>query len=202
MTARIVLVRHAEPTRWARGRAIGRTDVGLSRAGERQAHELAARLAVADRVDRVVTSPASRARRTAEPIARVCDAPITIEPDLREIDFGDVDGRTFGQIERDHPALFAAWMRAPTEVEFPGGEPWPALRDRVDAALERVATEGDGRTTVVTAHLGPVLATLARVLALPERELFGLAVPHAAALTLELRGDGWTLLPSRTVGAA
>jgi broad specificity phosphatase PhoE len=95
-----------------------------------------------------------RAIRTAEPVARACGAPLEIDADLREIDFGAFDGRTFASIGREHPELYATWMRAPTAVVFPDGETWPALRERAERAIERIAKTGEGRTTVAVTLKG------------------------------------------------
>lgn len=190
MTARIVLVRHAEPARSARGRAIGRTDVGLSREGVRQARELVSNLA-ATGVDRVVSSPSMRAIRTAEPVARTCGAPLEVDADLREIDFGAFDGRTFASIEREHPELYATWMRAPTAVVFPDGETWPALRERAERAIERIAKTGEGRTTVAVTHLGVILATLGRARSVPDEDVFRLTVDHAATFVVDVAEGAW-----------
>jgi probable phosphoglycerate mutase len=188
MTACVVLIRHAEPTRWSRGRAIGRTDVGLSREGARQAWDIADRLAELD-ATRLVSSPSRRAVLTARAIARTLRLPVELEPDVREIDFGEVDGRTFESIERERPELYAAWMRSPTTVAFPGGERWSSLRGRVDAAMGRLADAGRGTTLLVT-HLGPMLAVLGRSRALADDDLFRMEVAHGSALSVELTAAG------------
>jgi alpha-ribazole phosphatase len=192
MTARIILIRHAEPARSARGRAIGRTDVGLSREGARHARELAAALAA----DRVVSSPAKRARNTAAPIARACGVDLEIEEDLREIDFGAVDGHTFASIERERPDLYARWMRSPTAVPFPDGETWSQLRERSTVALERLALTGEDRTTIAVTHLGVILAILGRVLGLPDEEVFSLTVPHGRPHAFVVDAGSWMVDPT------
>jgi broad specificity phosphatase PhoE len=197
VTTRLVVVRHAEPTRWARGRAIGRTDVGLSRRGARQARELAAHF-VSRHVARVVSSPLARARLTAGPIARACGPTLEVDPDLREIDFGELDGRTFGWIERHHPRLFEAWMRDPTAVAFPGGESWSVVGPRVLAALDRIAAGGEDRLTVVVGHLSTALAALARAEGARGAPAFSRSVPHAEPIALEVRSGGWTFVPTDT----
>ena len=43
---------------------------------------------------------------------------------LSEIDFGELEGRKYEEIEREQPELFRRWMESPTQVRFPGGESW------------------------------------------------------------------------------
>ena len=93
MAGALVLVRHGE-TAWSRsGQHTGRTDVPLTDDGERDARALRPRLAAFDlRV--VLSSPLSRARRTAE-LAGL--APV-VDDDLVEWDYGGYEGRTTPQI--------------------------------------------------------------------------------------------------------
>src|SRR5664280_2928682 len=96
---RVVLVRHGE-TAWSRDRRhTGRTDIPLTRLGETQAAALAPRLAGWE-FDKVLVSPLSRARATAE-LAGLED-PET-DPDLVEWDYGDYEGRTTRAIREIRP---------------------------------------------------------------------------------------------------
>ncbi len=95
-TGRLVLLRHGE-TEWSRdGRHTGRTDVPLTPGGERDARQLAPRLAGFD-LRLVLCSPLSRARRTAE-LAGL--DPVT-DDDLMEWDYGGYEGRTTSEIRED-----------------------------------------------------------------------------------------------------
>ena len=95
-TGRLVLLRHGE-TEWSRdGRHTGRTDVPLTTVGERDARQLAPRLAGFD-LRQVLCSPQSRARRTAE-LAGL--DPVT-DDDLMEWDYGGYEGRTTSEIRED-----------------------------------------------------------------------------------------------------
>jgi ribonuclease H / adenosylcobalamin/alpha-ribazole phosphatase len=68
----------------------------------------------------VGTSPRLRARQTAAPLA----AAARVDDDLRELDFGELEGRTYDEIAAGEPALYRAWMETPTRVKFQGGESW------------------------------------------------------------------------------
>ena len=95
-TQEVWLVRHAE-TEWSKsGRHTGRTDVPLTTVGERDARQLAPRLAGFD-LRLVLCSPLSRARRTAE-LAGL--DPVT-DDDLMEWDYGGYEGRTTSEIRED-----------------------------------------------------------------------------------------------------
>src|SRR5207302_9541483 len=111
--SRLVLVRHAEPAEDAHGLCYGSLDVGLSDEGRRHAAELAGSPAG---YDAVYTSPRLRALETAGPIAAARGLAPVVRDDLREIDFGDFEGRRYEEIEQSEPELYRAWMETPTRV--------------------------------------------------------------------------------------
>ncbi|MGH9278828.1 MAG: histidine phosphatase family protein, partial [Acidimicrobiales bacterium] len=88
------LIRHGQTTANAAGLIQGRTDPALSDLGRRQAAALGARLPAPARV---ISSPLSRARRTAELAGR------TVEVDDRwiELDYGRFEGEAVRDVRAD-----------------------------------------------------------------------------------------------------
>jgi alpha-ribazole phosphatase len=173
--SRLVLLRHAEPADDARGRCYGRLDIGLSPAGHAQADALAAALAGLD-LDAVYTSPRTRAVDTVRPLAAARGLTPILHEGLREIDFGEFEGRRYEEIEASHPDLYRAWMDAPTTVRFPGGESYDDLRVRAVRAFEEIRSQV-GSALVVT-HGGVIRAGLAAWLEMPAHAIFRLAQSH------------------------
>src|SRR3977135_4504097 len=94
------LIRHGE-TEWSRsGAHTGRTDVPLTAAGEERAAAIGRYLA-GRRFALVLTSPLKRAIDTCR-IAGYGDV-AQVEPNLREWDYGEDDGRTTADIPREGP---------------------------------------------------------------------------------------------------
>jgi len=144
----VVLVRHGE-TEWSRaGRHTSRTDLPLTEAGERQAREL--RSALAGRAFAVVlSSPLIRARRTAE-LAGFANPELV--DDLRELGYGDYEGRTTADIQREVPG-WTVWTGV-----LPGGETLAAAAARADRVIERIRSV-DGTVLVFGhGHLSRILA--------------------------------------------
>jgi alpha-ribazole phosphatase/probable phosphoglycerate mutase len=171
MTTRLVLVRHAEPEDEARGRCYGTLDVGLSPQGAEHALRLAEALASL-RYEVVYTSPRVRSVETARPLAAARGLTPVVEPDLREIDFGRLEGRTYEEIERSEPELFRAWMETPTRVRFPEGESYDDLRVRAERVLDEIRARQS--CAVVVTHGGVVRAGLAAWLRMPGEAIFRL----------------------------
>ncbi len=176
---RLVLVRHAEPADDARGRCYGSLDVDLSAGGRAQSTKLAELLA-AERVAAVVSSPRRRAVDTARAIATAHNLDVTILDGLRELDFGELEGRSYDEIATSQPELFEQWMRAPTTVRFPGGEAYDDLRARTLEAVSGLRQMYGGDLVVAVTHGGVIRAVLAEVLGMPAEHIFRLAVDTAS----------------------
>jgi probable phosphoglycerate mutase len=200
MTDRVWLVRHAS-TEWSGERWCGLTDLSLSAAGVAEARTLASRLAAELPAEvALVSSPARRARETAEPIARALglradiDRAIAVDIDdgLKEVDFGRAEGCTWADIERRLPSLAAKLAAGASAVDWPEGETAEAVRQRVGAAWQRLA--GRDRPVVAVCHGGVIRAVLAGLgLGLSPGQRWSVA----PASTLELRRTGgvWAVAP-------
>lgn len=180
----LVLVRHAEPTEEARGRCYGRLDVELSERGRAQCEQLAATLSEVP-VAAVVSSPRLRARDTARAIAERHGLDVSVLEELRELDFGELEGHTYEEIASSHPDLYARWMRAPTTVRFPGGEGYADLHARAVAVVSRLRATYAGQLVVAVTHAGVVRAVLAEALGMPHDRIFRLAVDTASVTRLK-----------------
>lgn len=181
---RVVLVRHTEPVEEARGRCYGSSDLALSATGRAHAEALAERLAgLAPAV--VVSSPRRRARETAAPIASRHGLEPEVLAGLRELDFGEVEGETYEEIERTRPDLWARWMSEPTAVRFPGGEAYADVRDRVGAAIALLRRSYAEQTSVLVAHGGVIRAVLGAALDLPDSHIFRLDQSHGAISVID-----------------
>jgi broad specificity phosphatase PhoE len=150
------LVRHA-PTAWTGRRWCGRSDPPLSREGREVAAEAAKRLAPDLPGDvTILSSPLRRARETGIAIANAAGRPVSVLPDLAEVDFGRIEGLTWAELSTLEPAL-AERILAREPVDWPGGEAALAVSGRA----VRMATEirNIGGPVVVVSH-GRFLAAL------------------------------------------
>lgn len=169
-------LRHGE-TDWNReNRTQGRTDVPLNANGLAQAEAAAARL-VGRGVARVVASPLTRARHTAEIIAGVLAVPVSLREDLQEANFGAHEGEVMG-------AWFASWVDEKVVPE--GGESFAAVRTRAVAAVNAVLA-GDGMALIV-AH-GGFFRTVRSAMGFSST----VRTPNGVPLFCAPSSDGWVM---------
>ena len=138
-------------------------DGDLTPAGRRQARALAARLTGpgSEPIGQLVCSPLRRARQTAEIAGQLLGLPIAAELEgLRELNVGDLDGRSDQAAWDRYEAVLAAWQAGDREVRFPGGENCFELHRRVSAALALVIAAARGGRSLIVAHGGALRQSL------------------------------------------
>jgi broad specificity phosphatase PhoE len=148
----ILLARHGE-TDWNLGRRVqGHTDIPLNAAGVDQARALAEELAD-EPLAAVFSSDLSRALDTATAVARRHGLEVTIDPRLREKNFGTWEGLTDLEIaERFPDAQRGQWG---------DGETTEQVAERVRGVLDRIRELHPEGTVLVVSHGGPLRAALA-----------------------------------------
>ena len=151
MATWIYLVRHGQTVWNEEGRLCGSSDVPLSDEGLAQARKLAARLKDIG-ITAIYSSPLLRARQTAEAIAAHHRVEVKIEPDLREIDYGDWEGLKVADVLEQFPELEKLRREEPMKFAAPNGEPMRQFAERVISAIQRVVASHADETVCVVAH--------------------------------------------------
>jgi len=152
----LTLIRHGD-TEWSlTGRHTGWTDIPLVASGRRQAELLGARLAGRS-FSLVMSSPLSRAFETCR-LAGLGDA-VVVDPDLREWNYGDLEGLTSDEIRGTLPG-WTIWSGP-----VPGGETSDEVGQRADRVITRALSAAGDVAIFAHGHLLRVLA--ARWLGLP-----------------------------------
>jgi probable phosphoglycerate mutase len=140
-----VLVRHGESVLNVERRINGdpAVDVALSERGEQDARRLGEELAHLP-IDLCVHTQFGRTLQTARLALGNRDVPLLVEPELDDIDVGDLEGQTIED--------YRAWKRAHKRTDaFPGGESLDTAARRYARAFTRLAARSE-RVTLVVAH--------------------------------------------------
>jgi broad specificity phosphatase PhoE len=182
MSAMLTLICHAS-THAVRNAAFP-MDEPLDPQGHAKASALAADMR---RVDVAWTGPALRARQTANALGLNA----TIDPNLRDIDFGAWSGRSLVDIETAAPDSVAVWTTDCSAAPH-GGESIIDLLHRIAPWFERVARV-EGRVVAVT-H--PAVIRAAIILALDAKPISFWSIDIPPLCRVRLRGNSgrWTLL--------
>lgn len=192
---RLIFLRHGETDWNAAGRLQGRMDVDVNARGEDQA--AAAGRAVRDFVGGAgalaeydfLASPLLRAVRTMEIARRAMGLPpkdYTTDERLKEISFGQWEGRTWAEIRLLAPDAFAARKADRWGARPPDGESYALVAERLRPWLAGLA--GDA---IVVSHGGVARALLHLLAGAPPAVAAAADIPQGRPLILEAGRGRW-----------
>ncbi|HRJ44303.1 MAG TPA: MSMEG_4193 family putative phosphomutase [Caldilineaceae bacterium] len=177
----LFLIRHGENEWVETGKLAGRTPgVHLNEKGHQQSAALAERLANQP-ISAIYSSPLVRCVETAQPLAQRLGLPVTEEPGLLEVDYGEWRGGELKELSKQPD-----WQLVqiyPSGFRFPGGETLREVQSRVVETLERIRTQHLGEAVALFAHGDILRTTLAWYLGAP-LDLFQRIVISTASVSV------------------
>ncbi len=175
--SRLLLVRHGDTELNSAERYWGHSDVKLSATGLRQAERLRDRLA-AERIDAIYSSDLGRASVTAETIGSRHQLEVITCSELREVNFGKLEGLTFEEISQLYPEVTKLWVEGNPELKYPGGESLIGFNKRVSDFASRLEKHTPEETILIVAHSGSLRTLLC--------QLLGIELRHRRQFRLDL----------------
>lgn len=151
----LLLIRHAITD--MNGTLCGQSNPPLNAMGRAQANALAHQLE-SWKVRRLYASDLQRAVQTAQYLGKRWGIPVEERSGLREISFGDWEGRSWAQIRADEPDI--AVLETSSKLCAPGGETFEFFRNRVLQVLKDTIAECNGQLAAIVTHLGVIRVSL------------------------------------------
>ncbi len=188
---RFFAVRHGEATSNANGFISSWPEVNgnvhLTPEGEKKVRKTAEALRKAG-VDLIVSSDLKRTAQTAEIIKEVTGAELVFDERLREIGFGEFNGKT----EDEYHAFFGDKMERFTKRPE-GGENYNDVRKRVMQCALEYDRENNGKTIVFVSHGDPLWFLTAAAMNKWDAELWDVAEAHYIdpGASLEIEMPNW-----------
>jgi 2,3-bisphosphoglycerate-dependent phosphoglycerate mutase len=186
----ILAIRHGE-TAWNKATRIqGQLDIDLNDTGRQQAQAVGAALAD-EPISMVYSSDLCRAANTAQPLANARGLVVVPCEGLRERHFGEWQGQTYGDIEKNHPKAFARWRDREPAFAVTGAESLLVFMARIRATVRELASRHPGKTIALFSHGGcmDMMYRLATGVDLQAQRTW----PISNAVVNRLRFDGETL---------
>lgn len=158
-------------------------DVELSKEGIWQAECLAKRLE-SYKIDVLYSSDLIRAVQTAE-IINSWGIEHIIRKELREIDFGDLTGKTVEEINSVYADFKLERWKMEEDIPFPNGESGEDVFNRVQGVVNEIIS-GNKKEVAVVTHGGTIRSILAGVLGLSQSKklLFGIGLEKCSITKL------------------
>ena len=149
---KLIITRHGQ-TEWNKegeNRLQGRKDIELSEEGKEQAKKLALRLKDHN-IELIFTSPSKRTLETSKEIKKFHPkAEIIIDNDLKELDFGILEGLTDQEIQEKYKEIWEAREKDKFNYKIPRGESYAETEVRALRVLNKIMkTKKD---SIIVAH--------------------------------------------------
>lgn len=180
------LIRHGEPEGGPMYR--GSKDDALSETGWQQ---MRAAITEADHWDAIVTSPMQRCVCFARDLAERCAIPLHIDERLREISFGEWEGRTAEQVMAADGERLSRFWADPVSNTPPGGERAADFSLRVTQSWHHWQQKLAGARVLIVCHGGVIRMIVANTMNIPLIHAFsGLTTPYACRTRIQVDTSG------------
>ena len=189
MTVTLDLMRHGEPLGGRKYR--GQIDDPLSEKGWAQMHA-----AVGHSVPwtSIVSSPLVRCRAFAEALAERHNLPLTLDERLKEVGFGEWEGKSAAEIEQDTPGMLARFKADPVNERPAGAESLADFHARVSSALADLLTQQADQHVLLVGHAGVMRMGLAWALHIPLEHAYRIEVATASLTRLRFEAGHASLV--------
>lgn len=190
---RLFLVRHGR-TVAQHDQCIGHTDVALAPDGAEMIRTLVAD-GLAVNVTRIISSDLCRAAESAAILATTLGCAIEHDERLREMSFGEWEGKVWSRIARDDAKRFHAWTEGWIEVAPPGGESAAQLASRAAEWTTELLDAADANARIViVSHAGWIRGALTHLLERDLAALFEIPVDLGRATVVDVSAAGCTIV--------
>lgn len=185
------LIRHGEPVGGSKYR--GHIDDPLSEKGWKQMRD-----AVEGHSpwNSIISSPLSRCSAFAHEMGEKHGLDVREDERLKEIGFGDWEGKTKDQISAESPTALSSFYDDPITNRPPGAETLAGFNARIGEAWNDLVNQYAGQHVLLVGHAGVIRMTLLHILDMPLNSMFRIYVPNAGITRIRVDGVGEKSLTS------
>jgi len=188
----LILVRHGHTAQTEAGKLYSDPESVLTDKGKQEVHALS-KVVLKEKAELLLTSPSVRVRSTAQMLGKDIGLVEEVVEDLREFQVGDWEGRSYLEIKKAEPEIYAAWSQDPIRNALPGGESIEQLCARVKTAMDGVLSKYAGKRIILVSHAELIRAILLHALGVPLDNYYRISVPTASAAKIDFSANFATL---------
>ncbi|ACB53512.1 phosphoglycerate mutase [Crocosphaera subtropica ATCC 51142] len=190
MSLKLYFLRHGETTSSQTGTYCGRLDIELTPSGRQMAEDFAQTYKDLP-WKAVYCSPLKRAIATAKPLCDLLNIPMELRHGLKEIYYGEWEGKTPDEVNREFHDDYVRWLADPGWNSPNGGEKGIDIARRSSEVLEEIEDKYETGNVLVVSHKATIRIMLCSLLGIDVgrfRDRIGMAV--AAVSVVEMAEHG------------
>ena len=153
---KLILVRHVVTDDNENAKLSGHIDSKVSEQGKKQIEKLTDYLKN-EKIDKIYTTTSSRTKDTVKYLAEINKIDIQESEALKEISFGDFEGKDFKEIQKNYPDEFNKMISQGYEYKYPNGDSLIECYERVSKEIKLILEyNGKDSTILVCSHAGTI----------------------------------------------
>ena len=145
-------------------------------------------------VSAIYSSPLKRALDTAQAVASHHNLAVQVEPDLREIEAGELEGVAITELGAGLSQFLLRWREGQGSEKMPGGESVVDVANRAWPAIMRIIDKHAEGTVVVASHYFVTVIIICKALGLPLNHIERIRVQNASVSILDFGDNGACLV--------
>ena len=201
MSLKIYFVRHGETTYSQTGGFCGAIDPELTPAGSQMAEQFAATYAKLP-WNAVYVSPMKRTIATAKPLCDAMGIEMQLHDGLREIKYGDWEGKTVEEVKKDYEEDYINWLTEPAwNAPTNGGETSVEIASRSSLVIAEIQEKYKSGNVLVVSHKATIRILLCSLLGIDlgrYRYRIGALAASVSIVKFDVRGPLLEVLGDRS----
>lgn len=201
MSLKIYFVRHGETTYSQTGGFCGAIDPELTPAGSQMAEQFAATYAKVP-WEAVYVSPMKRTIATAKPLCDAVGIEMQLHDGLREINYGDWEGKTVEEVKKDYEEDYINWLTEPAwNAPTNGGETSVEIASRSSLVIAEIQEKYKSGNVLVVSHKATIRIILCSLLGIDlgrYRYRIGALAASVSIVKFDVRGPLLEVLGDRS----
>lgn len=201
MSLRIYFVRHGETTYSQTGSFCGAIDPELTPEGSQMAEQFAATYAKLP-WNAVYVSPMKRTIATAKPLCDAVGIEMQLHDGLREIKYGEWEGKTVEEVKKDYEEDYINWLTEPAwNAPTNGGETSVEIASRSSLVIAEIQEKYKSGNVLVVSHKATIRIILCSLLGIDlgrYRYRIGALAASVSIVKFDVRGPLLEVLGDRS----
>ncbi|MEG4580995.1 histidine phosphatase family protein [Microcoleus sp. MON1_C5] len=201
MSLKIYFVRHGETTYSQTGGFCGAIDPELTPAGSQMAEQFGAAYAKLP-WEAVYVSPMKRTIATAKPLCDAVGIEMQLRDGLREIKYGEWEGKTVEEVKKDYEEDYINWLTEPAwNAPTNGGETSVEIASRSSLVIAEIQEKYKSGNVLVVSHKATIRIVLCSLLGIDlgrYRYRIGALAASVSIVKFDVRGPLLEVLGDRS----
>jgi probable phosphoglycerate mutase len=147
-----------------------------------------------EKIQAIYSSPLQRARDTALAIAGYHQLPVEIEPSLKEIEVGELEGVSIAEVGKHLSEFLVKHKQGGELPKLPGGESVTEVQRRVWSTIQRLVDKHREGVLVVVGHYFSIMTAICSAINLSLSEIDKLRINSGSISIITFDGQTHRLI--------